>query len=214
MTDEAHKLPSPLGPVEQTTDHIRVWNADATKFDPISYVESPNAPQEPTSVPYEPRPVAAPRQLPEAQSLPISFIPSDKVLPRRYLVHLHSQRCINCGTVHEWSQVYAHNNMKSRTGSGAMVVNLVPVDHFKFKLPVSVVRAKQITVPACHECADRVTMDHLVDPTNTIEWQRIYAVGYAAGGGAIDPAVKPFVPKADQKKPAKAPKTIDDFLKF
>ena len=140
---------------------------------------------------------------------PITFINSKDVLPRKYIVHLHSQLCRNCGTLHEWSQTYAFNEMLSRTGAGKLVIHLVPVSELSYNLPVQTYPLERKSVPVCHACAATASLSHLPDPRGTDEWNRIYAVAQApelpkfnrSGGGANSP-----------KKAKSAPKTIDDLL--
>lgn len=140
--------------------------------------------------------------------LPIALVPQALVLPRRYVIHRNSQRCQNCGTIHEWSATYAFNEMMSRTGTGKAVMNLVPITEFKYNLPIETVTLARREVPVCHECPDRLNLSHLPDPRNTDEWRRIYHFAAAPvtqkRGGVTAP--KPAKPAA------KATKTIDDLL--
>jgi hypothetical protein len=138
--------------------------------------------------------------------IPITFINSKDVLPRRYIIHKHSQRCKTCGTTHEWSQTYACNEMLSRTGAGKLVQHLVPVSELSYNLPVQVVTLTPTILPICHECSTTSSLSHLPDPRSTPEWRRIYAVAQAPE--QLLKGRKPSTPKKT------LPRTIDDLLEF
>lgn len=157
------------------------------------------------------QPIPQPQPPSTPGSHPVSLIPQREVLPRKYVLHLHSQVCKNCGTLHEWSLAYAFNNMSSRMGSGKLVVNLVPVESFDWNLPVEVVRAPRKVIPVCQECASTISLSHLPDPRRSVEWLQLYAVAPApvrvaeSAGASIN----------KKPKKAKSPKrslTIEDLL--
>lgn len=144
----------------------------------------------------------------ERSPLPITHIPPSGVLPRRYVIHRHSQLCQNCGAEHRWSAVYAFNEMMSRTGSGKAVINLVPITDFGYNLPFEIVAIPSRPVPACHECTV-IDMTGKPDPTATAEWQRIYHYAPA-------PEAKPKAWTNGNPKPKapKAEKTLADLDKL
>lgn len=144
----------------------------------------------------------APAVLSAQVVLPIVHTSDAKILPRRYLIHKHSQHCKNCGTLHEWSQTYAFNEMMTRTGAGKLVVHLIPISELRFNLPIQVVSIARREIPVCHECAATASLSHLVDPRGSPEWRTIYAVAQAPQEAA----------KSHPAKPRALPKTINDLL--
>lgn len=150
-----------------------------------------------TQAPLQPTPAA-----PQRQVLPISFLATKDVLPRRYVVHKSTTICEACKTAHHSATVYAFNEMMSRTGAGKLVMHLVPVQKLEYNLPIEVIALPTRTVPLCHECVGITDISHLPDPRGTDEWRRIYAVAQA-------PEFTTRKPKAAQRS---TPKTIDDLL--
>ena len=139
----------------------------------------------------------------EAVLHPLVMVDDQKVLPRDYIVHHRSQRCLNCGTTHEWSDTYARNEVPANFNIGT-VQNLVPVQRFRFNLPVRHVRSEARPVPVCHECIGNVDLSHLPDPRDSEEWKAIVKRKLAQENAAIAKGKAP-------KKPKVAP-TIDDIL--
>jgi hypothetical protein len=137
--------------------------------------------------------------------MPISFLPGKEILPRRYILHKHTKVCVHCNREHSYTNIYAWNEMLSRTGAGAMIRHLVPIERIDYNLPIEVVSLPFVTVPACHECVGTLDLAHLPDPRPTPEWQRQYAPSWAAAERAASTA------KSRTKAP---PKTIDDLLQF
>lgn len=136
---------------------------------------------------------------------PLVMVDDKKILPRDYIIHRRSQRCLNCGTVHEWSDVYARNEVPPLHNMGHHVNNLVPIQGFRFNLPVRVVCIEARSVPACHECLDQLSLTHLPDPRATDEWRAIVKRKAAAEAAA---KVKP----KSTKKPAPSLDTMKDLL--
>lgn len=132
----------------------------------------------------------------------IHMAPQAGILPRRYVIHKHSQWCRNCNATHEWSAVYAFNEMMTRTGSGKPVLNLVPIYKFDYNLPFEVVTVERRETPACHECPDRLNLSHLPDPRGTPAWNR----------GAYVAAPEEAKRNSGGAKKPKVEKTIDDLL--
>ena len=56
----------------------------------------------------------------EAVLHPLVMVDDQKVLPRDYIVHHRSQRCLNCGTTHEWSDTYARNEVPANFNIGTV----------------------------------------------------------------------------------------------
>lgn len=104
---------------------------------------------------------------------PLVMVDDTAILPRDYIIHLRSVACMNCGTVHEWSEVYARNELPPMHNLGAHVQNLVPIRGFRYNLPLRVVRIESKPTPACHECFDKVNLSHLVDPRDSLEWNKV-----------------------------------------
>lgn len=177
------QLPSPIGPLQATANGLTLHGADERRFDPIAHWSRPD--QEP---PVEP----TKRPLLEAPQTPIALIPDTKFIPLHYVVHMASQRCLYCSTVHESSAVYAYNSIMPRLGIGKRISHLVPVERFSYNVPVKVQRLKETTVPACHECArEGLSLSHLPRPIDTAEYQKIVATYHrppaekaTKGGGA------------------------------
>jgi hypothetical protein len=185
---QENKLPSTLGPTEINSQGIRTWGADAAKFDPSAFYEAPQA---------------APPPIRDAVQLPISHLPDTSFVPQKYVVHLHSQSCEHCKTVHEWASCYAYNELQVSAlhqSIGKHVRHLVPVNRFSYNVKTEVQRLKQMTVPFCHECARTVLdLSHLPTPPKP-EPQRVYNPQATAS------------PEPADTKSAKKAKTIDDLL--
>lgn len=190
------QLPSKIGPVEFAPDHTRVWNADAHKFDPIIHAEAP-----------APAPQSAPPsvELPTAQQTPICLIPSTNFIPKEYRLHLHSQRCQNCSTLHEWTAAYAFNELQPRAGMGKRISHLVPVDSFSYNVPVRHLRIPEQSVPACFECVDRLDLSNLQKPADTAAYKAL--VGTSSSSNSSSPTEKPL-----KEKKSPGTKTLDDIL--
>jgi hypothetical protein len=74
----------------------------------------------------------------------------------------------------EHSEVYALNEIRSRTGTGKMVQNLVPCVELKYRLPIRINRLSLREIPLCHECCAEggaeAAMAHLPDGRAEREW--------------------------------------------
>lgn len=142
-----------------------------------------------------------------AEPTPITLIPQAAIMPRRYVVHLHSQVCLNCKTKHEWSATYAFNEMMTRTGAGKMVKHLVPITRIDYNLPIDVFTIEPRQVPVCHECASEIALQHLPDPRGTEEWKRTYQLPLYSVPLKPTSGAAPSTPK-------KAKPTLDELLDF
>lgn len=170
--------------------------------------ENPSLPfAEPTDGPEStPLPAGAPEgtlEAPAPQPVdrvlhPLVRVDDTTILPRDYLIHKRTQRCLNCHTVHEWSDVYARNLIPPQNNLGKHVINLVPVQRFMYQLPVHIVTIEARVVPACHECLPGLDLRHLPDPRDTEAWQR------AVKRKLVEiPATKPKGrPAKESKKPS------------
>jgi hypothetical protein len=106
---------------------------------------------------------------------PISNLPEGAVLPSAYIIHQHSQACENCGRVYEWSEVYAYNQLKTRTGAGKLVQNLTRVNGFLYNIPVARIPVAESFIPACFECAEVIDLSPLPKLQDTELWQAAVA---------------------------------------
>lgn len=189
------KVPSLLGETTITQDGVTIHCAETTRFNPSLFIANPN------------RPVVPPQG--DVLPMPISLLPSSSFIPKEYQVHLHSQICDCCKSLHEWSVVYAHNEITSRLGSGKNIKNLVPVDHFSYNVPVRLLKAPQRKVPSCHECSKTwLDLSDLPRPADTEEYKRVIAAFQSPGNLQTEETKKPQTASA-AKKPAKS---IDDFI--
>lgn len=187
-----NQLPTLIGETSLGPDGATIHCAQSDKFSPLAYFGSDK-----------------PRIEPQADVLPmpISLIPSSSFIPKEYQVHLVSQRCKGCGTLHEWSRVYAHNSITARLGSGKPISNLVPVDHFSYNVPVRLLRAPQKDVPVCHECVGQTDLSSLPRPADTEEYKRVISA-FQNPGNLQTPETK----KASTAETKKQPKDIGDFI--
>ena len=87
---------------------------------------------------------------------------------------------------------------------GRYVQHLVPVESFKYNLPVRVVEIEPRYVPACHECAAKISLDHLPKISDTPEWKAMIERKKAAEEKAGTAAAKTRTPKPTP--------TLDDIL--
>lgn len=134
---------------------------------------------------------------------PLVMVDDRKILPRDYIIHKRSQRCLNCGTIHEWSDVYARNELPPLHNLGHYVNNLVPIQGFRFNLPVRVVSIEARCVPACHECFDSLSLQHLPDPRESEEWKAIVKRKQAqAEAAALKAEAKGRTPAHAKAKPS------------
>jgi hypothetical protein len=178
-------LPSTIGPVQFSADSVRLWCSDARKFDaPVAAVA--------------PTPAEPPKPAPQ---LPIALIPDTSFVPQEYRLHTHSQRCLCCGSIHEWTAAYAFNDLSPRYNMGKRISHLVPVDRFSYNVPVRCFSVPQTTIPACFYCVNSIDLSHLEKPANSAAYQAILAAHQSA----------PEAPKA-APKPAKRTPTIHDLL--
>lgn len=138
------------------------------------------------------------------ESIPVSHLGSSDIIPRKYVLHKSCQRCLNCGTRHETSALYAYNELMLRTGGGQFVRNLVPVRAIVYNLEVEVISLRETEVSICHECVGSVDLSHLPNPRDTDAYKRIYYIGGAEK--------KDAAPTSRKAPAAKAVKTIDDLL--
>lgn len=159
------------------------------------------------TIPAPPESEAELRTLPapsvDAVTHPLVMVDDQKVLPRDYIVHHRSQRCLNCGTTHEWCDTYARNEVPAHFNIGT-VQNLVPIQRFRFNLPVRIVKIEARPVPVCQECVGQIDLSSLPDPRSTDEWHAI--VRRKAAQEAAAKVKKP--PKGEKK----APPTIQDII--
>lgn len=188
--------PAKLGPVELTGESVRLWGSDATKFNPLVY-----------AIKAAPIPVAPQG---DVLPMPISLLPSTSFIPREYQIHLCSQRCLACGTLHEWSRAYAFNSITARLGSGKPISNLVPVDHFSYNVPIKLLRAPPRTIPSCHECVGQTDLSHLPRPMDTDEYKRVISAYQNPGNITTPQTAKPKIASSAINGKAKAKPTIDD----
>jgi hypothetical protein len=204
MNTNTNKLPSSIGEVSFLDHGVQIHSA-GDKFDPQVYVPNPSA--APTD--QEINSAIIPKNEPVIH--PLLMVDDQHILPRDYIVHLRSQKCLCCGTTHEWVDVYARNEVPPQHSMGKVVQNLVPVRGFRYNLPVRSVSIQSKPVPACHECiqTDKLTtlMERLPDPRTTEEWQRTIKRKAAQ---ALETANKAKAAKASAKK---APVSLDEALK-
>lgn len=143
---------------------------------------------------------------------PITLARPTDILPHAYILHVHSQKCLACGTEHSWTKLYAWNRLKTRLGEGRMVENLVPVDTFLYNIPIKTIPTKQEHVPACFECVDRLDLSKLPNLEDTEAWKSIQNRKTLEAMAAIKNApANPFdTSTADNKK--KHPLTTNEIL--
>lgn len=98
---------------------------------------------------------------------PITHIRPTDFIPHEYRMFLRTQVCTHCGAIHETSEVYALNKLRSRTGAGKFVENLVPVHRIDWNLPVKAISLEERMTPFCHLCTGVLTeiMHGLPTPT-------------------------------------------------
>lgn len=188
-------LPSLIGETLITAEGVTTHCAQANKFAPLAYFAPPAAKIEPQG---------------DVLPMPISLLPSTSFIPKEYQVHLVSQRCLGCGTLHEWSRVYAHNSITSRLGSGKAISNLVPVDKFSYNVPVRLLRAPDKNVPICHECVGTTDLSSLPRPADTAEYKKIVAAFQAPGNLQTPETKKPSASNVAKKPKFEA--DIGDFI--
>jgi len=135
---------------------------------------------------------------------PIAALPHGTILPSAYIIHKFAQGCNNCSTKHEWSEVYAYNQLRTRTGAGKYITNLVRVYGFDYNIPVHVMPVAEHRVPACFECGPSIDLSHLPKLQETPVWQEAVARKRAA-----EDAAKP--PK-DRSTSASPPPTTEALL--
>lgn len=134
---------------------------------------------------------------------PLVMIDDQKILPRDYIVHHRSQKCLNCGHIHEWCDTYARNEVPANFNIGT-VLNLVPVQRFRFNLPIHIVKIEARPVPVCHLCKDSISLSHLPDPRDTEEWQRVVKRKQAQEASVATSKLKP------KSKEPKRPPSLSD----
>jgi hypothetical protein len=146
----------------------------------------------------------APRGPQSPGVVPHSLIPDKDFIPLFYVVHISTQRCSCCGTEQGNSLVYAHNSIPGRAGMKA-VSHLVPVERFRYNVPIKVLRLAPTITPACHVCASgSLDLSHLPKPESTDEFKRHIA--------AFQEPPQAARPRPVKSSPLKNVKTIDDLL--
>jgi hypothetical protein len=161
------QVPAKIGPCEFLPHGITLWGADAKKWEPLLHYPRP------ASEPLRADPETVHTRMKQAEILPISHLPDSNFIPKHYIVHMHSQKCTCCGREHTWSQIFAYNDGVSRMGFSHFA-HLVPVDRFRYNVPVSVQAVKPTIIPTCHVCSTlkKLDLSHLPRPIDTAEYQR------------------------------------------
>lgn len=77
--------------------------------------------------------------------------------------------------MYEWSEVYAYNQLKTRTGAGKLVQNLTRVNGFLYNIPVARIPVAESFIPACFECAEVIDLSPLPKLQDTELWQAAVA---------------------------------------
>lgn len=133
--------------------------------------------------------------------------PTKDVVPHAYTIVKQSQHCKGCGTLHEWSELYAKTHLRSQLNAGKYVTNLRPIRdprEIQYNLPIEVVIRPMQVVPFCHECYQNTSLSHLLPPPIAAPSPRTGPSW--AGVGPAKPE-KPKPPTAVRTKPTF---TIDD----
>lgn len=138
--------------------------------------------------------------LPLSVPAPITMAPTETqgVIPISYVLCITRTHCRTCGTMHESSEFYALNHLRSRTGAGTFVQNMSRVDEPKWNLPIEVRLVGQREVFCCSECADHVGLSHLPNPPQPER--------KTASEGNLVGAVKA------EKRESAARKSLDDLI--
>lgn len=96
-----------------------------------------------------------------------SASPSSGPIPTSYVVYRRAQHCTNCGTLHEYVELYAKTHLRSSAG-GKYITNLRPLDQPEYNLPIEIMPGSTRKVPFCHECADRLSLSNLPAPPDNV----------------------------------------------
>lgn len=87
--------------------------------------------------------------------------PHRDVLPHSYVVRKLAQHCKNCGSLHEYSELYSKTHLRSQWGH-KYVTNLrrlhTPPE---YNLRVEILETATEEVAFCHECFATVSLRHL-----------------------------------------------------
>jgi len=146
----------------------------------------------------------APKGVQSPGVIPHSLIPDTGFIPLSYVVHVSQQRCSRCGSEQSNSLAYAHNSIPARAGQRA-VSHLVPVDRFRYNVPVKVLRLAPRTTPACAECVqENMDLSHLPKPETTEEYRRHIA--------AFQQPQQKQPPRPVKASPLPKKPTIDDLI--
>lgn len=94
---------------------------------------------------------------------PIHLTKPETFVPHAYVIQVAEFKCVNCGTLHRTSQVFAENRLKPRSGEGKYITHLVPVDRAAFNVPVRRIPMATKSTPFCHEC-EGIDLSHLPPP--------------------------------------------------
>lgn len=132
--------------------------------------------------------------------------PTKDVIPHAYTIVKQSQHCKGCGTLHEWSELYAKSHLRSQLNAGKYVTNLRPIRdprEIQYNLPIEVAIRDMQIIPFCHECFKGVTLSHLLPPPLAAKEPR---VGPSWTGVGPATTTKPKAPPATRTKTF----TIDD----
>lgn len=136
---------------------------------------------------------------PTPLGLPILAAPAHAdILPTAYVLHIHSQKCLGCGTLHEHPALYAKTHLRSRTGAGRYVINLRPLIRPEFNLPIQTLRAATTEIPFCQECVRDDMLTHLPIPAPVappqVPGHRPEEANAVGGAGTATPKTKPLSP--------------------
>lgn len=138
-----------------------------------------------------------------AEVLPVTFIPQKDVLPRQYVMHVHTIICAACLDEQVYTEVYAQNEMMARTGTGKPVRHLVPIQSLEYNLPIAIEKRPFRTIPICTKCVGLTDLSAKPDPRTSADWKRQYAPDWVRLATPTEPS------KGSKRQP---PKTIDDLL--
>lgn len=97
------------------------------------------------------------------RTIPVSLLKEDNLIPTCYIVHVHSNVCTHCGLIEEHSQLFAKNDLRSRS-TNQPIEHLVATDKLRYKLPIYTMPMPERYSPCCQNCAGDIDLSSLPPP--------------------------------------------------
>ena len=137
---------------------------------------------------------------------------SGDIIPTRYVVMKHSQRCSTCNRLHESNDLYMQMNLAPRFSKGKHITNLVPLSTApQYRLPIEVRTLATKLIPFCSHCVASDGGNDLLAGLPTPPPAKPLTIVPSWAGTGVHPD-HPKAPKAPASQPAAKKDKLADLL--